>query len=159
MDILFADDDKWIQILVREEFGSDKHRVAIRDNCQGIWDFMKRCRPDIVITEAVLGGCNVLDHLAAIRNKCYDLPLILWTRYNSFRYDPRVMVVDYYIQKKMDLTELKSKIHMALESVNNLPVNTTFAKKRPDSNRRLYKNEWPCTNNIQYQSSQNRRCF
>ena len=59
---------------------------------------------------------NGLDLLQDIRNRFYDLPVVLCTAYDTFKEDMKSISADYYVIKSFDLTELKSKIALALES-------------------------------------------
>ncbi|MFH2126224.1 MAG: response regulator, partial [Pseudomonadota bacterium] len=49
-------------------------------------------------------------------NKYYDLPVILCTAYDTFKEDMKSIAADFYVIKSFDLTELKNKIKMALET-------------------------------------------
>jgi len=61
-------------------------------------------------------GCNGLDLLHDIRNHFYDMPVILSTAYDTFTEDMKSIEADSYVVKNFDLTELKNKIPMALET-------------------------------------------
>ncbi|HIJ75111.1 MAG TPA: response regulator [Deltaproteobacteria bacterium] len=59
---------------------------------------------------------NGLDILQYIRNRFYDLPVILSTAYDTFKEDMKSIAADFYVVKRFDLTELKEKIAIALEA-------------------------------------------
>ena len=59
---------------------------------------------------------NGLDLLQEIRNKFYDLPVILCTAYDTFKEDIKSIAADFYVIKSFDLAELKKKIVKALEA-------------------------------------------
>ena len=59
---------------------------------------------------------NGLDILQYIRNRFYDLPVILSTAYDTFKQDMKSIAADFYVVKSFDLTELKKRIAMALET-------------------------------------------
>jgi len=59
---------------------------------------------------------NGLDILQYIRNRFYDLPVILSTAYDTFKEDMKSIAADFYVVKRFDLTELKNRIAMALET-------------------------------------------
>jgi len=59
---------------------------------------------------------NGLDLLQDIRNRFYDLPVILSTAYDTFKEDLKAIAADSYVVKSFDLTELKKQIAQALET-------------------------------------------
>jgi DNA-binding NtrC family response regulator len=59
---------------------------------------------------------NGLDLLQDIRNKFYDLPVVLCTAYDTFKENMKSIAADFYVIKSFDLSELKNKIAMALEA-------------------------------------------
>jgi two-component system, response regulator, stage 0 sporulation protein F len=63
-----------------------------------------------------LENYNGLDVLCDIRNAFYDLPVILYTAYDKYKADMKSIDADSYVIKSFDLTELKKKIEMALDS-------------------------------------------
>ena len=58
---------------------------------------------------------NGLDLLQDIRNKFYDLPIILCSAYDTFKDDMKSIAADHYVVKSFDLSELKGRIKEALE--------------------------------------------
>ena len=72
--------------------------------------------PDLVVLDIKMVDYNGLDLLQDIRNKFYDLPVILSTAYDTFKEDMKSIAADFYVVKSFDLTELKKKILMALEA-------------------------------------------
>jgi len=58
-------------------------------------------------------GLDLLQHL---RKKYYDLPVILNSAYSSFKVDLKAVAADYYVVKSSDLSELKEKLKIALET-------------------------------------------
>jgi DNA-binding response OmpR family regulator len=73
-------------------------------------------KPDLVILDIKMVDYNGLDLLQEIRSKFYDLPVILCTAYDTFKEDIKSIAADFYVIKSFDLTELKKKIAMALET-------------------------------------------
>ena len=58
---------------------------------------------------------NGLDLLQDIRNKFYDLPIILCSAYDTFKDDMKSIAADHYVVKSFDLSELKQRIKEVLE--------------------------------------------
>jgi len=81
-------------------------------------DYMKvSCKtPDYFCRDLELAQYSGLAILQDIRNHFYDLPVILATAYDSFKGDMKSIEADFYVVKSFDLTELKQKITMALET-------------------------------------------
>ncbi|CAO0823591.1 hypothetical protein DFAR_3800013 [Desulfarculales bacterium] len=73
-------------------------------------------RSDLIILDIKMVDYNGLDFLHDIRNKYYDLPVILCTAYDTFKEDMKSVVADFYVIKFFNLTELKNKMKMALET-------------------------------------------
>ena len=54
--------------------------------------------------------------LQDIRNRFYDLPVILCSAYDTYKEDPKSIAADYYVVKSFDLSELKTMIKRALDT-------------------------------------------
>ncbi len=72
-----------------------------------------------ILVEALTDNRNRT--LQDIRNIFYDMPVVLCTAYDTFKEDMKSIAADFYVIKSFDLTELKSKIAMALEAGPNTP--------------------------------------
>jgi DNA-binding response OmpR family regulator len=72
--------------------------------------------PDLVVLDIKMVDYNGLDLLQDIRNKFYNMPVVLCTAYDTFKEDMKSIAADFYVIKSFDLSELKSKIAMALET-------------------------------------------
>jgi DNA-binding response OmpR family regulator len=70
----------------------------------------------LVILDIKMVDYNGLDILQDIRDHSYDLPVILSTAYDSFKEDTKSIAADFYVVKSYDLTELREKIAIALET-------------------------------------------
>jgi two-component system response regulator (stage 0 sporulation protein F) len=69
-----------------------------------------------VVLDIKMVDYNGLDLLQEIRNRFYNLPVILCTAYDTFKEDIKAIAADFYVIKSFDLTELKKKIARALEA-------------------------------------------
>jgi DNA-binding NtrC family response regulator len=69
-----------------------------------------------VVLDIKMAGYNGLDLLQEIRNRHYDLPVVLCSAYDSFKRDMKAIAADFYVVKSSDLTQLKKTIVRALES-------------------------------------------
>jgi DNA-binding response OmpR family regulator len=117
--ILVVDDEEHIRLLYSEELSEAGHDViTAADGCKLVERIDKE-KPDLIILDIKMLGYNGLDLLQEIRNKFYNLPVILCTAYDTFKDDTKAIAADFYVIKSFDLTELKKKIVMALEA--NIP--------------------------------------
>jgi len=114
--ILVVDRDQVIQSLYKEEFTEEGFEVYCTGNCHAFMEMVGKIGPDVILLEIDLPSRNGLDLLQEIRKSYYDMPVIVCTAYGSFRYDPKVIAADYFVEKSWNLDELKVKVRMALES-------------------------------------------
>ena len=114
--VLVVDDEKHIRMLYQEELEGDGYAVATSDGEEPILAVIERENPGAVVLDIKLGPSRSgLDLLQEIRGKYQSLPVILSTAYDSFQHDLKSIAADYYVVKSVDLTELKSKVALALE--------------------------------------------
>ena len=114
--ILIVDDEEHIRFLYSEELADEGFEVITADSGDGLLELIESEKPDLVILDIKMVDYNGLDLLQDIRNKYYDLPVILCTAYDTFKEDMKSIAADFYVIKSFDLTELKNKIKMALET-------------------------------------------
>ncbi len=79
-------------------------------------DKIEIIQPDLIVMDIKMGDCDGLEMLEEIREYYADLPVIICSAYDSYRYDLKTIAADYFITKSCDLTDLKIKINRALES-------------------------------------------
>jgi len=114
--ILVVDDEEHIRLLYSEELREAGYEVITADSGYQLLERIEQEKPDLVILDIKMVDYDGLDLLQDIRNHYYDLPVILSTAYDTFKEDIKSMAADYYVVKSFDLTELKKKITMALET-------------------------------------------
>jgi DNA-binding response OmpR family regulator len=115
--ILIVDDDYAIRLLYQSELEDEGYSVMTTSGCLNLLKQIDHLRPDLILLETRLDKINGLDILQDIRDRYYDMPVILCSASPSFRYDMRAIAADYYVTKSIDLSELKFKIKMAFESI------------------------------------------
>ena len=91
---------------VHVKHGNPKSDIAL----QRIAEVLKAEKPDLVVLDIKMGDYNGLDLLQDIRNRYYDIPVILCSAYDTFQHDMKSMAADNYVIKSFDLAELKNKI-------------------------------------------------
>lgn len=114
--ILIIDDEEHIRYLYSEELTEEGYEVITAENGYRLLEKIEEEKPDLIVLDIKMVDYNGLDLLQDIRNKFYDLPVVLCTAYDTFKEDMKSIAADFYVIKSFDLTELKSKIEMALES-------------------------------------------
>ncbi len=117
--ILVVDDEEHIRLLYSEELSEAGHDVITAADGSKLLERIDKEKPDLIILDIKMVDYNGLDLLQEIRNKFYNLPVILCTAYDSFKDDIKAIAADFYVIKSFDLTELKKKVVMALEA--NIP--------------------------------------
>ncbi len=114
--ILVVDDQEHIRRLYSEELKEAGYDVTTAEGGYKLLEKIEEEKPDLVILDIKMVGYNGLDILQDIRDHFYDLPVILSTAYDSFRDDIKSISADFFVVKSFDLTELKDKIVVALET-------------------------------------------
>ncbi len=113
--ILIVDDEEHIRFLYSEELSEIGYEVTTADSGYKLLERIEEEKPDLVVLDIKMVDYNGLDLLQDIRNKFYNLPVVLCTAYDTFKEDMKSIAADYYVIKSFDLTELKNRIAMALE--------------------------------------------
>ena len=114
--ILVVDDEKHIRMLYKEELEAEGYTVATSNGEEEILEVLERENPYVVVLDIKLGtGRSGLDLLQEIRSQDQELPVILSTAYDTFQHDLKSIAADYYVVKSVDLTELKSKVELAMQ--------------------------------------------
>ena len=114
--VLIVDDEEHIRFLYSEELTDEGYEVITADSGYKLLERIEQEKPDVVVLDIKMVDYNGLDLLQDIRNKFYDLPVILCTAYDTFKEDMKSIAADHYVIKSFDLTELKSRIAAALEA-------------------------------------------
>ncbi len=117
--ILVVDDEEHIRFLYSEELTEAGYEVITADSGYRLLEKIDDEKPDLVVLDIKMIDYNGLDLLQDIRNKFYDMPVVLCTAYDTFKEDMKSIAADFYVIKSFDLTELKNKITMALEAGAN----------------------------------------
>ena len=114
--ILIVDDEEHIRFLYSEELSDEGYQVVTADSGLKLLERIESEKPDLIVLDIKMVDYNGLDLLQDIRNKFYDLPVILCTAYDTFKEDMKSIAADYYVIKSFDLTELKTRIKQALDA-------------------------------------------
>ena len=116
--ILVVDDEEPIRLLYEEELTDEGYEVVSVASGQGLLERIEQESPDLIILDIKLADANGLALLQEIRNRYYDLPVILSSAYEVFKRDVKAIAADAYVVKSSDLAPLKQAIRRALEGKN-----------------------------------------
>jgi CheY-like chemotaxis protein len=116
--ILVVDDEEPIRLLYEEELTDEGYEVVSVASGQGLLERIEQESPDLIILDIKLADANGLALLQEIRNRYYDLPVILSSAYEVFKRDVKTIAADAYVVKSSDLAPLKQAIRRALEGKN-----------------------------------------
>jgi len=114
--ILLVDDEEHICQLYREELGDEGHEIASVSSGANLLKHIDLHRPEAVVLDIRLVDYDGLELLQEIRTEHHDLPVILCTAYDTYKYDPKAVAADYYVIKSSNLAPLKAAIQKALET-------------------------------------------
>jgi two-component system, response regulator, stage 0 sporulation protein F len=114
--ILIVDDEEHIRFLYSEELTEAGYEVITADSGYRLMEKIEEEKPDLVVLDIKMVDYNGLDLLQDIRNRFYEMPVVLCTAYDTFKEDMKSIAADFYVIKSFDLTELKNKIAMALDA-------------------------------------------
>ena len=108
--ILIVDDQPCVRELLSEELISEGYRVATAGDVESVRGHLRFSQPDLVLLDLYLDGPDGIGVLHDIKGKNPNLPVIIFTAYDSYVDDPRLSQADGYVIKSIDLDELKGKI-------------------------------------------------
>jgi CheY-like chemotaxis protein len=114
--VLIVDDEEGIRMLYAMELQDEGYEVVTLPDGRDLLEVVDEAQPDCVVLDIKMREYNGLDLLQELRKKYYDLPVILNSAYSSFKVDLKAVAADYYVVKSSDLSELKEKLKVALES-------------------------------------------
>jgi DNA-binding response OmpR family regulator len=114
--VLIIDDEKHIRVLYSEVLQEEGYEVAVAADGKDIIERLEREKPDVIVLDIKMVDSDGLDVLQEIRNKYYNLPVILCSAYGNYKVDIKSIAADAYVVKSSDLTELKKKINQVLET-------------------------------------------
>jgi DNA-binding response OmpR family regulator len=109
-NILIVDDQPCVRQLVSEELIDQGYQVATVGDAESLRRHLISSRPDLVLLDLYLDETDGFTLLPDIKRTHPDLPVLIFTAYDSFRDDPRLSQADGYLVKSLILDELKQRI-------------------------------------------------
>lgn len=111
--ILIIDEDKSIQQWYADELTAEGYDVFTAGNDSTAMNLMKQEKPDLVVMDVQMEGCDASDLLRNIRYACSHMPVILSTAYPNFNTGSAKDVWGCRLVRGCDLEELKSQVRKA----------------------------------------------
>ncbi len=108
--ILAIDDEEDIRFILKEELTDEGYEILTLGDPTQALDAIASFKPDLILLDIKMPQMSGIELLGKIRDRYYDLPVILLTAYSSFKRDTASLASDQYIVKSGDLTELKKRI-------------------------------------------------
>jgi DNA-binding response OmpR family regulator len=108
--ILLIDDEAIHRLLYRQEFEAEGYKILEACCCETARAQLGDGEIDLVILDILLPDGSCFELLEQIILKRRNLPVIINTAYDAFRFDFKTWAADAFVVKSSDLTELKSKV-------------------------------------------------
>ncbi|MCK4728843.1 MAG: response regulator [Desulfobacterales bacterium] len=108
--VLIIDDQLCVRELLADELIAEGYGVHTLGNAESVREHLRFSRPDLVLLDLYLDGPDGWEVLHNIKGQNPDLPVIIFSAYDTYREDPRLSQADGYVIKSMVLDELKGKI-------------------------------------------------
>jgi len=116
--ILLVDDEEHIRRYYTDELSDEGYEVSTLATGHNLLNEIDLLQPEVVVLDIRLADYDGLELLQEIRNRHHELPVILCTVYDTYRYDQKAISADYYVVKSSDLSELKMAIQKTIEANN-----------------------------------------
>lgn len=118
-DVLLADDDDSIRLVLSKALTRAGHTVRATDNPQTLMKWAEAGHGDIVLTDVMMGGREVFEHLPSLAEMRPKLPIIVISANNTVNTAIKSGQhrVFEYVPKPFDLDEITSAVSRAGQSV------------------------------------------
>jgi DNA-binding response OmpR family regulator len=133
--ILVVDDQEYIRLLVSEILMDDGHLVVTAKDAMTSRLHLEQFRPDLVILDLFLDGPEGFPLFQSIKGKVPDVPVIIFTAYDSYRWDERLSKADDYVLKSLDFTELTRHVQKVLATKQPEPSTVPRSELWPGGER------------------------
>ena len=108
--ILIIDDQPWVQEFLIEELTGEGYQVVAMGDAKSVVENLTDPLPDLVVLDLYLDGIEGFGILSDLKKRLPDLPIIIFTAYDTYVDDPRLSQADGYVIKSFRLDELKQKV-------------------------------------------------
>ena len=109
--ILVIDDQSCVGELLSEELHDEGHQIMGVDHSESVWVKLADFRPDVVLLDLYSNGFEGWDILYHIKATQPNLPVLVFTAYDTLKNDARLSQADGYVVKSFGrLGKLKEKV-------------------------------------------------
>ncbi|MBW2020979.1 MAG: response regulator [Deltaproteobacteria bacterium] len=114
-NILIIDDQPCVRELISEELFLEGYQVHGVGDIESVREHLQFSQPDLVVLDLYLDGPEGFGLFEHIKRQHPDLPVIVYTAYDSYVDDRRLSRADGYVIKSICLDELKGEIADVLD--------------------------------------------
>jgi len=129
--ILIVDDQACIRELLSETLISEGYGVQGVGDAQSVRAHLKLSPPDLVLLDLYLDGPEGFEVLHEIKRQKADLPVIIFTAYDTYQDDPRLSQANGYVLKSFEFSPLKKKIARILRTKDVCETTPEVQSRRP----------------------------
>ena len=142
-EVLLADDDDSIRLVLSKALSKDGHTVRATDNADTLLKWVEAGRGDVIVTDVLMNGAEVFSTLPSIHSARPDLPIIVISANNTVltALKSGKHRVFEYLPKPFDLSDIQTAVSRAGQSVQTrrskrtkndaLPMVGTSASMQP----------------------------
>jgi len=112
--VLVVDDQLCVRQLICDELTDEGYDVVTAPDARSVGLMLEKWDVDLVVLDLYLDGSEGWKLLRSIKKRYPQLPVIIFTAYDTFMDDARLKEADDYIVKSMDLDPLKKAISRSL---------------------------------------------
>jgi DNA-binding response OmpR family regulator/anti-sigma regulatory factor (Ser/Thr protein kinase) len=137
ISILYVEDDQAMREAVASSLSRRFEKVYICSSAEEALDIFKKYYIDMILTDYVLPGISGIELIAAVRQKNWDLPIVLITGYADadFLMEAINLGVTQFVPKPIDPNVLMNAINFAIQRV----VNENLKRKNAQQELELLK--------------------
>lgn len=119
-DVLLADDDDSVRLVLSKALTRAGHTVKATDNADTLLKWAESGIGDIVLTDVMMGGHEVFDRLPELTKSRPNMPIIIISANNTVNTALKAgkHKVFEYVPKPFDLSDVKQAVARAGQSVN-----------------------------------------
>jgi len=119
-EVLLADDDDSIRLVLSKALAREGHTVKATDNANTLLKWMEQGRGEIVITDVLMGGREVFDTLPDMSRARPDMPVIIISANNTVTTALKSgsHKVFEYVPKPFDLEDITNAVTRAGQGLN-----------------------------------------
>ncbi|MDR2400273.1 MAG: response regulator [Deferribacteraceae bacterium] len=137
ISILYVEDDQVMREAVASRLSRRFEKMYICSSAEEALDIFKKYHVDLVLTDYMLPGLNGIELIASIRQKNWDIPIVLITGYadSDFLMEAINLGVTQFVTKPIDPAVLMNAIDFAIQRV----VNENLKRKNSQQELELLK--------------------